>query len=133
MMFLTLVMTIVLVSIYERYREVSKEQDAAKLSISENMINSEKEIIKPFSIIAVAILVFTLSLLFLPVSRIVIIAVNMLIAFVVTLYTSLLIGPSSYVALLDIREMNRKAILSRNDTVNKSIKKKIKKNNKKSK
>ena len=127
MMFLTLVMTIVLVSIYERYREVSKEQDAAKLSISENMINSEKEIIKPFSIIAVAILVFTLSLLFLPVSRIVIIAVNMLIAFVVTLYTSLLIGPSSYVALLDIREMNRKAILSRNDTVNKSIKKKIKK------
>jgi len=132
-MFLTLVMTIVLVSIYERFREVSKEKDSAKLSVSEKMINSEKEIIKPFSIIAVAILIFALALLFMPVSRVMIISINMLIALVVTLYTSLLIGPSSYVALLDIREMNRKAVLSRNENVNKVIKKKVQKNKKKNK
>lgn len=128
LMFLTLLMIIVLITIYEKFRETSKEKDSQKLPIQEVMINSEKEVIKPFAIICSAILIFTVSLLFIPVPRIILIALNMLIALIVTLYTSLLIGPSTYIALLEIRELNRKAILSRNAEVNKAIKKKVKKN-----
>lgn len=124
----TLIMNIILVSIYEKFRENNKSQDAEKTPIQERMINSESSAVKPFAISAVAVLIFIIAILFVPALKIKLVALNLLIALIVTAYTSLLIGPSTYVATLEIREMNRKAILSRNDTVNKQIKKKIKKN-----
>lgn len=125
LMFLTLVMSIVLINIYEKYRENSFKQEYQKMTIQERMISSESEVVKPYLIIGVAILIFTLCLYFVPISKMTIIATNILISILVTIYTSLLIGPSSYVAGLEIREMNEKAILSRNHNVNKEIKKKI--------
>ncbi len=125
-LFLSLIMSLVLVNIYEKFRLANKQQDTDKTPIQEKMLQSEKSVIKPFLIICVAILIFVLCLFFIPSLRIRIVALNIIVALIVTLYTSLLIGPSSYVALLEIREMNRKAIMSRNDTVNKAIKKKIK-------
>ena len=125
LMFLTLAMTVVLIAIYERFRENSKKQDYQKLPVQERMLNSEFETIKPYSIILIAIIVFSLCLFFIPVPKMTVIAGNILLAILVTAYSTLLIGPSSYVACLEIREMNQKAILSRNHTVNKAIKKKI--------
>ena len=126
-MVLTLIMSIVMVFIYEKYRENSKLQDADKKSVSERMINSEKEVLKPFLIILVAAVFVTIGLLFVPSNVVMFSALSSLIAIVVTCYTALVIGPASCTAMLEIRDMNRKAILSRNDNVNKAIKKKIKK------
>ena len=116
-----------MVFIYEKYRENSKLQDADKKSVSERMINSEKEVLKPFLIILVAAVFVTIGLLFVPSNVVMFSALSSLIAIVVTCYTALVIGPASCTAMLEIRDMNRKAILSRNDNVNKAIKKKIKK------
>ena len=127
LMFMTLIMSLVLITIYERFRAVSKQQDADKIPAQERMIESEKHAIKPFLFTCIAVLVFIVASLFIPAMRMKIVALNILIILLVTAYTTLLIGPSTYVATLEIRDMNRKAIMSRNDTVNKAIKKKIKK------
>ena len=126
---LTLVMVVVLISIYEKFREASKQQDANKTTPSERMIKSECASIKPYLITAIAVVVFTLCLLIVPVSRIVFVSLNVLLITLVTSYTLLLTGPSTYVALVEIKEMNDRAILSRNSNINKAIKKKVKANN----
>ena len=128
---LTLVMGAVLVAIYEKYREKIKLHLEDKQTVSERMIQSEKETVKPFAFIFGAILVFIIIMFFSPVANVKLASINILIALVVTLYTSLLIGPASYSALLEIRDMNAKAVLSRNHEVNKEIKKKIEKSKQK--
>ena len=128
---LTLVMGAVLVSIYERYREKTKLHLEEKQTVSERMIKSEKETILPFAIIFGVILVFAIILLFSPVLNVKLACVNILIALVVTIYTSLLIGPASYAALLEIRDISLKSVLSRNHEVNKEIQKKIQKSKQK--
>ena len=130
MFILTLVMSLVLIHIYEKYRREAKLHISDKLSISERMIKSESEAVKPFIILVCAVLVAIVFMLFIPANVVKFTALNILIALVVTAYTTLLIGPASYVALLDVRDVRAKAILSRNDTVNKEIKKKIKKSKK---
>ncbi len=127
MLILTLVMSIVLIHIYEKYRKESKLNISDNLTVNERMMASEKESIKPFAIVFVAVLVVAAFMLFVPVTVVKFTALNILVSLIVTAYTSTIIGPASYVALLDIREERNKAILSRNDNVNKVIKKKIKK------
>lgn len=125
---LTLVMSVVLVFIYEKYREQSKLQNADKISVSERMINSEKETTKPFLIILGAAILVCVGLLFIPANVVRFSALSSILAILVTLYTTLIVGPASCTAMLEIRDMNRRAILSRNENVNKAIKKKVKKN-----
>ena len=122
----TLVMSIILIHIYENYRKESRLHISDKLTVAERMIASEKQGVKPFAIIAIASIVAAVFMLFVPLGAVKFMALAILLALVVTGYTALLIGPASYVALLDIRETRRNAVLSRNDTVNKVIKKKIK-------
>lgn len=122
----TIIMSVVLIHIYENYRKESRLHIADKLTVAERMIACEKQAIKPFAFIAVASIVAFAFMIFVPLSAVKFMALAILMAVVVTAYTSLLVGPECYVALLDIRETRLKAILSRNDTVNKAIKKKIK-------
>ena len=129
LIFMTLIMALALITIYEKFRAISKQQDADKIPTQERMMESEKQTVKPFLFTCVAILIFAIALLFVPSLRMKVVSLNIIIVLLVTAYTTLLIGPSTYVATLEIREMNRKAIMSRNDTVNKAIKKKIKKQN----
>ena len=128
---LSFVMSVVLIHIYEKYRTESRFHVSDKLSISERMIGCEKQAVKPFVIIAAAVVVFAIFMLFVPATVVKFAALSILLALLVTAYTSLVVGPASYVALLEIREMRHKAVLSRNDTVNKEIKKKIKKSKEK--
>ena len=128
----TLIMSIVLIHIYENYRKESRLHISDKLTVSERMINGEIRAAKPFVIIAVAVVIISIFMLFAPLAAVKFMALSILLALIVTAYTSLVVGPASYVALLDIRETRRNAILSRNDTINKVIKKKIK-NSQKSK
>jgi preprotein translocase subunit SecF len=125
---LTLIMGAVLISIYEKNREKVKLHLSDKLSVSERMIESEKQAVLPYGFIFIGMLVFAALMFFIPVSSVRLSAVNIIIALVVTAYTSLIIGPGSYAALLEIRDLSQKAVLSRNHTINKEIKKKIKKN-----
>ena len=48
-----------------------------------------------------------------------------IISLIVSIYTTLLIGPSVYGTFLDIKQTRFNATLSRNDSVNKVIKKKV--------
>ena len=125
---LTLVMSAVLIAIYERFRVVTNSQEFDKTPLQEQMLLSEKGTVAPFVGVCVAILILVVGLLIVPSIRFKFIALNCFLALIVTAYTSLVIGPSAYVATLEIREMNIRAIMSRNDTVNKAIKKKVKKN-----
>ncbi|MBR7172212.1 MAG: hypothetical protein IKD36_00225 [Clostridia bacterium] len=129
---ITLVMSWVLIAIYEKYRRESRLHISDKLTIYERMVACEKQAVKPFVIVAAAVIVAIVFMLFVPVTVVKFTALNILISMVVTAYTALLIGPASYVALLEVRDVRLKAVLSRNDTVNKVIKKKIK-NSKKAK
>lgn len=125
---LTLVMTCLLVSIYEKNRQNEKMTSENKMTISERMWKSEKEVMKPFTIIAGAVLVFALLLFFVPVSSVRLTALNIIISLIITAYTGLLIGPGTYSSLMEIKDYNEKAILSRNENINKEIKKKVSKN-----
>lgn len=122
----TIIMSVVLIHIYENYRKESRLHIADKLTVAERMIACEKQAIKPFAFIAVASIVAFAFMIFVSLSAVKFMALAILLVLIVTAYTSLIIGPECYVALLDIRETRLKAILSRNDTVNKVIKKKIK-------
>lgn len=130
LLFLTFAMSGLLIQIYEKNKENETLVASEKQTISERMIASEKQAVIPYLFVVGAILIFALLMFIVPVSAVVFTAINILIALVVTAYTGLIVGPALYVALLEMREMNRKAILSRNETVNKEIKKKVRKANK---
>lgn len=124
---LTLVMNVVLIHIFEKYRVESRLHVADGRTISEKMIDSEKSAIKPFLILLVAFLVAVIMMLFVPATVVKFIALNIIVALVVTAYTTIIVAPASYVAISEFIYVKKKAVLSRNDTVNKAIKKKIKK------
>lgn len=126
MFVLTLMMSVAMIHIYEEYRKEDRLHISDNLSISERMIGSETRAVKPFVIIAAAVLVAVIVMLFVPATVVKFTALNILIALLVSAYTTLIIGPASYVALAEVRDVRKKAVLSRNDTVNKVIKKKIK-------
>lgn len=125
---LTVLMSLVMVHIFERHREVTRLKLEEKMSVTERMISSEMSVIKPYAAIAAVTLLFCLLLLFVPVSSVKLAALSVLIALLVSVYTGLIIGPGTYASLLEIKDLSLKSTLSRNDTVNKQIKKKIKKN-----
>lgn len=128
LIFLTLLVCVALLAFFEKYRAISKQQDSDKISATKRMMDSEDETVKPFAYVAIATLAFAVILLFVPVTRICLFALSLILCLLVSAYTLTLVGPSAYVALVEIRDMNRKAVLSRNEKVNKAIKKKIKKN-----
>lgn len=123
---LTLIMSAVLIVIYEKYRELANLKTEEKMTIYNRMAVSEKETLKPYGIIAGIALVFALLMLFVPVAMVRFAALGVIFALLVTVYTTLIIGPGSYASLLELKNDYLMAVLSRNDTVNKTIKKKIK-------
>lgn len=127
MLVLTLAMSAVLIQIYEKNREVTRMHTAEKMTVSERMISSEVSAVKSFVFVAVAVFVFACLLMFVPTAIVRFTSLNIVIALVVTMYTSLFVGPGVYASLLELKDYAVKANLSRNDTVNKAIKKKIKK------
>ncbi len=123
---LTLAMSGLLIQIYEKNKELETLKLDEKQTIAERLITSEKQASVPYAFVGGAILVLAILLFIVPVSSVRLTAINIIIALVVTIYTSLIVGPGVYASLLEMREMNRKAILSRNETVNKELKKKVK-------
>ena len=128
---LTIVMNILLVHIFEKYRTEARLHISDKLSISERMLKSEKSAIKPFIITLCAAVVILAFMAFVPATVVKFTALNIIVSIVTTIYTALLIGPAVYVALLEVKEVKQKAVMSRNDEVNKVIQKKIKTSKKK--
>lgn len=130
---LTLVMSCLLIAIYEKNREINMLRNEEKMTISEKMWKSEKLVSRPFIIVAGAVLAFALLLFFVPVASVRLTALNIIFAIIVTAYTGLLIGPGTYASLMEIKDYNEKAVLSRNENINKAIKKKVIKNTAKAK
>lgn len=124
---LTIIMSLVMIHIYEKFREVTRLKLEEKMSISERMISSETEVVKPFVSIAAVVGVVSILLLFVPVASVKLSALSVLFALIVSAYTGLIVGPGTYASLLEVKDLSLKATLSRNDSVNKEIKKKIKK------
>ena len=126
----TLLMSVALIAMFEKYREQSKLHIDDKLTITERMISCEKQAIKPFALIAIAVAVVAILMFVVPVRPVVFAAINILISLIVSAYTLILIAPAIYVALSEAGDARRKAVLSRNDNVNKAIMKKKRKNSK---
>lgn len=130
---LSLIMSAVLVSIFEKNKLDSEAHLAEKETPSERLIKAEISAVKPYIVVVLAVLLFAIMLLFVPLNNIIFSAISLLISLIVSLYTTLMVGPSVYGTFLDIKQARFDATLSRNDTVNKVIKKKVAKAKKASK
>ena len=122
---LSLIMSAVLVSIFEKNKIESEAHLGEKETPSERLIRSEVSATKPYIFVVIAVLVFCLTMFFVPLNNVVYSSLSVIIALIVSVYTTLLIGPSVYGTFLDIKQARFDATLSRNDTVNKVIKKKV--------
>lgn len=122
---LSLVMLAVMVSIFEKNKVESELHLAEKETPSTRLLRVEFKALKPYIFVAGAVLVFSVLMFFIPVKSVLFSALSLIIALVVSCYTTIFVGPGVYAYFLDIRKANKDAILSRNDTVNKAIKKKI--------
>lgn len=127
---LSLVMVAVMVRIYEKNKIESEMHLAEKETPSSRLIRVEADAIKPYLIVAIAVALFALILIFVPVNSVVFSSLSVLIALIVSAYSGLIIGPSVFGYFMDISQASFDATLSRNDTVNKVIKKKIEKSKK---
>ena len=130
---LSLIMSAILVSVFEKNKLENEVRLAEKETPSERLINAEISATKPYIVVLIAVLLFTIMLFFVPLYNVIFSALSILISVIVTLYTTLLIGPSVYGTFLDIKQARFNATLSRNDSINKVIKKKIAKSKKASK
>ena len=130
---LSLIMTAVLVSIFEQNKHDSELHLAEKETPSERLIKAEVSAIKPYFFVLISVVVFSLILFFIPLNNVLFSSLSVLIALAVSVYTTLLIGPAVYGTFLDIKKARFDATLSRNDSVNKVIKKKVAKAKKESK
>ena len=129
-MILTFVMTALLISIYEKNKLESELHLGEKETVSQRMIRCEAYALKPYLIIGATALVFAVLLLLVPVMSVMYSSISIIIALAISAYTALLIGPGVYASFLEIQTANEDARLSRNDEVNKAIRKKIEKSKK---
>lgn len=123
---LTILMSTTLLVVFEKYREQANLHIGDKLTVAERMISVQKQVLKPFSFIVIAVLVFACLLFIVPARSVRLSAIAIIISLVVSLYTLLIIAPAVFVALRESRDARKNAVLSRNDTVNKVIIKKKK-------
>lgn len=130
---LTLVMIALLVSIFEKNKIESEMHLAEKETPSSRLIRVEVQAVKPYFFVALAVVVFSLFMVFVPVNNVLFSSLTILIALVVSAYSGLIIGPAVFASFMDIAQASFEATLSRNDTVNKVIKKKIAKAKKENK
>lgn len=122
---LSLIVSAVLVSIFEKNKVESEMHLSDKETPSERLIRSEISAVKPYIFVAVSVLLFSLIMFFVPLNNVIFSAISIIISLIVSIYTAVLIGPSVYGTFLDIKQSRFNATLSRNDTVNKVIKKKV--------
>lgn len=130
MTILSFVMSAILIHIFEEFRKASRLHIDDKLTISEKMINSEKKVIKPYILIAAVVLFVALVLQLSPVFMVRLISLGILISLIICIYTTILVAPGLYAYLFDLGKTISESKLSRNETKNKVIKKKVAKNKK---
>ena len=128
-----LVMSAVMISTFEKYKADSELHLGEKELPSVRMIRVQKIAVKPYILLAVIVCLISVFMFFIPLASVLFSALSVISALVVSTYTALLIGPAVYSAFLDIKYDNFQASLSRNDTINKVIKKKIAKAKKQAK
>ena len=122
---LTLVMLAFLVSTYEKIRLENETSLDKKEIPSLRLMRAEKSAMKSYTFVLISVVIFSALLFLVPVHNVVLSSISILVSLVVTAYTSILIAPAVYAYFLDLSKASFEARLSRNDTVNKVIKKKI--------
>ena len=130
---LTLVMLAVMVSIFEKNKLENELHLSEKETPSSRLMRVELNAIKPYIFVILAVSIFAVLMFLVPVANVLFSAISLVIALVISCYTTLVVAPGVYGSLLDLRKTAFEATLSRNDTVNKVIKKKIAKSKKSSK
>ena len=122
---LTLVMLAFLVSTYEKNKLENETSLDKKEVPSLRLMRAEKSAMKSYAFVLVSVVIFSALLFLVPVYNVVLSAISILASLVVTGYTALIIAPAVYAYFLDLSKASFEARLSRNDAVNKVIKKKI--------
>ena len=129
----TLIMLACLVSVYEKNKLESEMRLSEKETPSSRLMRVEFATLKSYVLVPCSIIIFSLLLLLVPVNNVAFSVASVFVSLIVTLYTTILIAPGVYASFLDLQKASFEATLSRNDTVNKVIKKKIAKARKTSK
>lgn len=127
---LSLVMATVMVRIYEKNKIESEMHLAEKETPSSRLIRVEFDAVKPYAFVALAVIVFVIFLMCVPVNNVLFSGLSIFISLIISAYSCLIVGPAVFGYFIDIKQANFEATLSRNDTVNKVIKKKIAKSKK---
>ena len=122
---LTLVMLACLVSVYEKNKLENEMHLSEKETPSSRLMRVESMALKTYIFVPCAIVIFSLLMLIVPVYNVTFSAISVLVSLLVTAYTTTLVAPGVYASFLDLQKASFDATLSRNDTVNKVIKKKI--------
>lgn len=121
----TLIMLACLVSVYEKNKLESEMRLAEKETPSSRLMRVEFATLKSYVLVPSSIVIFSLLLLLVPVHNVAFSVASVLVALIVAIYTTILIAPGVYASFLDLQKASFEATLSRNDTINKVIKKKI--------
>lgn len=127
---LTLVMLACLVSVYEKYKIENEMHLTEKETPSSRLMRVETSTLKSYIFVPCAVIIFSVLMLIVPVYNVAFSAISVILSLLVTVYTTTLIAPGVYASFLDLQKASFDATLSRNDTVNKVIKKKIAKSRK---
>ncbi len=125
MILLNFIMSAAIISIFEDYRKVARLHIESKDSTSVSLFNAQKSSLLPYAIIAGVAVLAALLLLLSPAFIVRLASLSIMLALICCIYTTLLIAPAVYANLVDIRKTRHSARVSRNDTKNKVIKKKI--------
>jgi len=125
MVILSFVMSAVIVHMLEEYRKRARLHIDDKLTIPQRLFNSQKASVVPYSLIAAVVVVLGLLLMLSPTFMVRLAALGVMLSMFICAYTALLVMPSVYAYLLELSAASKSARLSRNDTKNKAIKKKI--------
>lgn len=125
MVVLMFITSAVLIHMLEEYRKRAKLYIDDKQTITERLIAAQKSSFIPYNGIAAVVLITTLLLMLSPSFMVRLVAISIILALIVCAYTATLVVPGLYAYLLDLSKTSTANKLSRNDTKNKAIKKKI--------
>lgn len=125
MVVLMFITSAVLIHMFEEYRKSARLHIDDKQTITAKLIAAQKNSFIPYLGIASVVVIVSLLLMLSPSFMVRLTAISCVLALIVCAYTAMLITPGLYAYLLDLGKTSEANRLSRNDTKNKAIKKKI--------
>ncbi len=131
MVVLNIIMSAAIIAIFEDYRKLARLHIESKDTTAQKLMQAQKSSLMPYGIIAAIAMLAALLLLISPSFMVRLAAIAIIYVLIACAYTATLVTPGIYAYLTDMTKARVEAKLSRNETKNKVLKKKVAKNTKK--